>query len=367
MRKKIACIVAFLANNLGDDLFFQQLCSRYPEADFYAAAPELKNRSLEALENLHYSDDMKKMRAEYLGSSQLSEETVRFFSQFDACVIIAGSIFMQWDTVYKRHDVFLENSIKLSKKLFVIGANFGPFYENQFLEEFRQQFRMVEDICFRDTLSVSYFPGQKNVRYAPDIILGCTYEKRPVKKQVAVSVIDCACHDRPGAQLKALSAAKEAYEKKMVSLISAFYREGYESCLVSFCAPQGDGQTAERIMQACLMNGVTNVSHCEYTGDIQPVMNTLSESAFFVATRFHAMILGWLFDRPTFPVIYDQKQTNVIRDFNFTNGYCDLTEFINLDADMVVNSLKNYKPFEIEQYKRDAQKQFTALDRFIKG
>ena len=366
MRKKIAIVIAYLANNLGDDLFIQQLCLRYPEADFYAATPKVRSRSLEELKNLHFSDALKDMKADF-GAAEPSMETVRFFSQFDACVAIGGSIFSQWRTVSKNADLRFKNCVKLSKKLFVIGANFGPFYENQFLEGYSLYFRKVEDICFRDTLSVAYFPEHKNIRYAPDVVLGCKYEKRAVKKQVAISVIDCEYTRAPRAQIKELIAAKEAYEKKMVSLISAFYREGYESCLVSFCALQGDGKTAERIMQACLLNGVTNVTHCEYTGDIQPVIDTLSESAFVIATRFHAMILGWLFDKPTFPVIYDQKQTNVIRDFNFTNGHCNLTEFINIDVDTVVNSLKNYKPFDIEQYRRDAQKQFAALDKFIKG
>ena len=366
MKKKIAIIMAYLANNLGDDIFVQQLCLRYPAVDFFVATHRFKNRSFEEIPNLHYSDEMQKMDAD-LGAAELPESMIKFFSKFDACVVIGGSIFMQPGKNWKNQVNRFANRKKLAKKLFVLGANFGPYSDKQYYDEYCRLFHKIEDMCFRDTASIACFPDHNNIRYAPDLVFSSDYEKQPAKKQVAISLIDCSWGGRPGAQLAKLQQYRSAYESKLVEVVSAFYREGYESRLVSFCAPQKDGEAAERIMRACLENGVTNISHCEYKGDIQNVVNTLAESECIIATRFHAMILGWLFGKAVYPIIYDHKQIHVIRDLGFTNAYCKIEDIESVDAEIVVSALKNYKVFDCQEYIREAHKQFVALDSFIKG
>lgn len=353
-----------MKNNVGDDIFVYQLCTRYPNTQFYIAAPDYPNETLEQISNLRFSRKMKSYDRE-IGSSFLSAAAKRFYSKFDASVIIGGSIFMQssrnWMDQIQRN----QNRLLLSNKLFIIGANFGPYTESRFLIEYSKLFSKVEDICFRDSDSAAYFPEVSSVRWAPDVIFTYPVHESKTMSQVLISVIDCSWAGRP--QLAQLSVCKEAYEKKIVEICSAFYQSGHSICLASFCSPQKDDAAAQRIMKECLDRGITDIKITEYRGNISSMVDEISKSKYIIATRFHAMILGLLLGKPTYPIIYDHKQKTVLRDLAFQGKYCSMNDIGNVDAANVVCGLTNYKPFDCKKYILEAQQQFLALDMFING
>lgn len=373
-RKKVAIILAYLQNNLGDDLFVEHLCLRYPNVDFFAMENNITNKTLEKLDNLFFLKEMNKYFKEF-ELPTISDKAKKFYSQFDACVMIGGSIFMQHNQYWRGKLRSFRNRAMINKNTYILGANFGPFVDPKFLIEFGWAFTKVKDLCFRDSTSASYFPDAKNIRYAPDILFSYKYAMPKQKNHVVISIISCGCPGRPPAQVNRLKPYGEKYIEKMVELCSEFYRRGVAVSLLSFCDRQGDLNIAKVIETKCLRNGVTNINVVLYDGDASVLLDEIASAKAVVATRFHAMILGFLFGKSVYPIIYDEKQKYVLQDLNFLGQSTLLENIANVDAKNVVdclldtnskNSYKTMKPV-IEKAIIDSQQQFSELDKILKS
>lgn len=372
-RKKVAITLAYLQNNLGDDLFVRHLCLRYPKVDFYVMEMAHRNETLENLPNLHFSKKMKLYFKVY-GQENVSKKVKKFYNQFDACVMIGGSIFMQDNQFWKGKLRSFRNRVLLNPNTYVVGANFGPFNDPRFLTEFTWAFTKVKDLCFRDSISASFFPDSARIRYAPDILFSYKHEKPKQKNQIAISVINPAWAGRPNIQLNKLKKHLNEYINKMVEICSDIARKGVKVLLLSFSEKQGDLNIAKKIESKCLNNGVTNIDICSYVGDVDIVLDEIYASKAIIATRFHAMILGFLFGKPVYPIIYDDKQRYVLQDLNFYGETCYIENINEIESQKVVECLLNdgsYNSYElmkpiIEKCIIDSEQQFFALDQILK-
>ncbi len=372
-RKKVAITLAYLQNNLGDDLFVQHLCLRYPDVDFYVMEMAHHNKTLETLQNLHFSKEMKKYFKLY-GLENISKKAKKFYDQFDACVMIGGSIFMQDNQYWRGKLRSFRNRATLNQNSYVIGANFGPFNDPRFLTEFTWAFTKLKDLCFRDSTSASYFPDSAKIRYAPDILFSYKHESQVEEKQIAISVINPSWEGRPSIQLKRLKKCAQEYIEKIVEICSEAARRNEKIVLLSFSERQGDLNVAKRIESKCLNNGITNIEICSYSGDVKPILDEISKSKAIIATRFHAMILGFLFGKAVYPIIYDEKQKYVLQDLNFYGKSCLIENVGEVDSKEVLDCLLNADTFNsyssvrttIEKCIIDSEQQFLALDKILK-
>ncbi len=375
-RKKVAIIFVYLQNNLGDDLFLQHICLRYPHVDFYVMPSFVSNKTFEKLDNLYFSEEMRTYFKEF-DLPEVSENLKAFYNGFDACVVLGGSIFMQFNQGWRHRLKNFKNRTILNENTYVMGANFGPFTDPAFLTEHRAVFSKIKDLCFRDSISASYFPDAENIRYSSDILFSYKYNKpenKQPKKQVAISVINCAWDGRPIPQLKRLKNEMSYYNDKIVEMCSEFARRGYKISLLSFCGAQGDLNIAKNIESKCLLNGVTDLDIVHYSGEVEPILDELVNSEIVIATRFHAMVLGFLFGKTVFPIIYDEKQKYVLQDLNFFGDSCLMEDIRNIDTKNLVDSLidpeskNSYEKTKhnIEKAVVEAEQQFAALDEILK-
>lgn len=373
-RKKVAITFAYLQNNIGDDLFVEHLCLRYPNVDFYIMDSNVKNITLRSLKNLIFSKEMKKYFKEY-DSPSISDEAKRFYGDFDACLMIGGSIFMQHNHSWQSKIRNFRNRMSVNKNSYVLGANFGPFNDPKYLTEFTRVFQTrLKDMCFRDSVSASYFPDSTNIRYAPDILFSYKHEKPAEKNQIAISVINGYFTGRPVVQCEKLKAAHNKYVDKIVELCSEISKRGFDISLLSFCNPQGDLRVAEIIESKCLKNGLTNVRICAYNGNTKEFLDEIASSKAVVATRFHAMILGFLFGKPVYPIIYDEKQKYVLQDLNFYGESCPIEKIDEVEAKDIVDCLldtdskNSYKAMKhmIDDAIVKSEEQFAELDKLLR-
>ena len=373
-KMKVAIVMIYLQNNLGDDLFLQHICLKYPNVDFYVAENNLKNETFEGLRNLHFSRKMKSFAKEY-EMPQVSKKVKRYFKKFDACLILGGSLFMQhsqnWDLKLRS----FQNRVNLNKNTYVVGANFGPFEDVNFLTEFETAFAQVSDLCFRDTVSAAYFPDAENIRHASDILFDYKYEMPEQKNHIAISVLNPEFRGRPVKQFEKISGITEKYKTKLVEICSECQNRGVNVSLVPFCEAQLDLKMAKQIESECLQNGITNVEICEYNGDVKPVLDTLASSRGVIATRFHAMILGFVFQKAVYPIIYDAKQKYVLQDMNFFGDGCPIEKIASVNAKEIVDCLldsKSKNSYEknkkiIDKAVKDSKNQFAGLDKLLNG
>ena len=372
MRKKVAIIFIYLLNNLGDDLFLDHICKRYPDVDFYVMENNIGNKTLSELDNLYFSKEMKTYFKEF-DLPELSKKAKRFYNGFDACVVLGGSIFMQFNKDWKGKIANFARRTAINENTYILGANFGPFTDSAFLTEYSKVFSRVKDICFRDSVSASYFPDAKNVRYASDILFSYKHPSRESTDRVAISIINGAWDGRPANQLLRLKASHEAYVDKMVALCSEIARRGFGISLLSFCERQGDLAVAKKIEARCLLNGVTDVKVCSYVGDAQPILDELAGARAVVATRFHAMVLGFVFGKAVYPIVYDSKQRYVLQDLNFFGGRCDYEDVGGADVKEIASAIldedgcNSYERVSarVEDCKVIAEEHFKALDKIL--
>lgn len=371
-RKKVAIVFVFLSNNLGDDLFVKQLCLRYPNVDFYASVPNEVNPVLSALENLHFTKEMNDFFKEY-ELPVVSSKCREYFAQFDGCLFLGGSIFMQHNQNWHGKLRNFSNRVGLNKKCYIVGANFGPYTDPNFLNKFGAMLSRATDVCFRDKQSVALFPDANNIRYAPDVLFGYKHRSVPTKAKVAISVIDPAWAYRPVNQLNRIRPHTTEYLEKITAICSVLKQRGYDITLLSFCQKQGDMRMANLIESRCLLNGITDINVLDYDGNADVILDELASSEAVIATRFHAMILGFVLGKPVYPIIYDAKQKNVLHDLHFDGMRTMLEDISSVDPEEVVDSLldKNcgngYNAIKgiIEKAIKESDMQFAGLDALL--
>lgn len=357
-------INAYTKLNLGDDLFIKILCERYPQTRFYLYAPKEYKRLFKKVRNLTiFPNNIFIVRAinYLLRTLKINDMFFRSFlgDKCDAAVYIGGSLFMQnknWKSQVRNL-----KQIKLKRKPFyLLGANFGPYTDDEFYEIHNNIFREYTDICFRDSYSYKLFQKLPNVRMADDIIFQLNYKipRRDAKiKRIAISVIKPSL--RPH-----LSQLDNIYYEKLKDIIIYFCEKGYHIDLMSFCEGEGDGQAIAEIKKILPEKYLNMVRDHYYKYNIEESINTIANSDFVIATRFHSMVLGWLFNKPVFPIVYSKKMTNVMNDVGFKGSYTELNSFEHVKAEEIYNSIET-NIIDVSKQVENSVNHFKELDKLL--
>lgn len=354
-------IKAFTAENLGDDLFVKVLCERYPKHRFYMKGRAFHDNALKAIPNLTvYSRTAAK--GKWLNRVRIVFQKLGIDVDFsyDAQVYIGGSIFIEFKNP-DSYDYYFKKLYGSKKRgdlpYFILGANFGPYETQEFVDQHKFYFRhQVDDICMRDLSSYELFKELPQVRYAPDIL--CTYQLPAVPKKELI-LISCIYYDSRE-EIKHFD--NDAYEKKMTELCEYYISLGKEICLLSMCNPQQDHVMCHRIKDKFK----DHVSVTEYHGNVDQVTRLFAEAEYVIASRFHAMVLSWVAHTPVFPIYYSEKTLNVMNDYGFSGTYIDINGFSYLSCTQIDANRRNNYIFDCKKIQSEAQKHFLKLDEFLK-
>ena len=360
MTRKRIYITAFTATNLGDDLFVRALCERYPQHRFYIDCFDSEDTAFETIPNLTVLN-RGNTKGKWMERLQKYSRKIGFSVDFayDAQVYIGGSIFIEFQEDLKHHGYWknlYSSRIRRDIPFFILGSNFGPYQTEDFVEKHRDFFRyQVTDLCMRDKRSYELFQDLDNVRYAPDIL--CTYKlpELPKKNMVLISCI----YNQNREEIRAFD--NDAYAKKMIELCRYYVNLGKEVCLLSMCSQQQD-QTMCREIQSHFTEHVTMA---EYTGNIDEILQLFASAEYIIASRFHAMILGWIAKTPVFPIAYSDKTSNVIKDFGFSGNHTTIQKFSGLSCAQIDANRKESFLFDLSDLRDAAQNQFLKLDKFL--
>lgn len=381
MRFYDTCIKAFVMGNLGDDLFIYTLCKRYPNRRFILCGPQKYKAVFSNLLNLKYicMDSfgvkwvfriMKLPAWIYnLINQKLGRENRKpmngcfewFSIHSEKNILISGSIFMQLsDERMQNHPYYLGEMEYYNRHPYIIGCNFGPYMNEEYRAFYENCFYQASQVTFRDKYSDELFPADCT-NWAPDILF--TFDKSYLKKPnlenyVAISVINLN-KDGETDERKAVY-----YERSMIELIEYLQKKGKNVVLLGFCKDQGDESVIQRIMQQLSSKqGVT--AYCYPETSAEEIVGYLAYAESVVASRFHAMVLGWVYGKITVPIVYSEKMTNTIQCVN-----PDITvitteeikgEYKNL-KEVYQECLDKRTTLDIERIREKAQKHFEKLD-----
>lgn len=362
-KNKNVYVYAYTKMNLGDDLFIKMLCDRYPNVNFKITSYKKFSKGLMKVKNLKIKRPVRfidsllnRLNLQFRINEFLIKNSLR---SSDCVVHIGGSIFMQ-DIDWKRNVQKYNKNVSNSKKYYIIGSNFGPYQDDGFKSSYNEIFSKVEDVCFRDEYSYNLFPKLKNIRYESDVVFALDYDKNITEeKRAIISIIDL--DNRPD-----LIKYQEIYARKMAELSKTLSSKGYEVILMGFCTGEGDSKMISKIMTLIDNRHSTNIKEYNYDGDLEGALSLIKKSRVIFAARFHAMILGWVYNKKVYPIIYSNKSLNVIEDLKFEGDYIHINEINKLDCIKAVDNLEYYKEFDIDEQRLSGERQFKKLDEFLK-
>lgn len=352
-RKKIY-LKAYLCKNLGDDMFVRCIAERYPDVLFKIAVSSEQADTFKNLSNITnistFQYFVDRVSNKFFGKQMFKRYIEK---NSDATVHIGGSIFIE-------PEYFVPpKKIDLNPKLYIIGCNFGPHKTEAYRNFIYSRLQKATDVCFRDKYSYNEFSDIDHVRLAPDVLFG--YPDYPVSQKgngVGISVIDLTV--RP--ELKNMA---EKYYRNIAEVVDQLIRNEVPVKLLSFCSTEGDMNAIKKIIEYAETSGV---EICEYDGNIDGMLTAINSCEYIMASRFHAMIIGWVLSKKVLPVIYSNKQLNVIRDVDFKGKYWDLREFKNYTSKQLMCDLIQSASLDrVDKLIINSEIQFEKLDGYLNG
>lgn len=352
-KKKKIFLKGYMCKNLGDDIFFKMFVDRYGENNkiyIYADSEYKKilNNKVVNCKNIFtilFNRTLKLITRNKFDIYNLLNKKV------DASVKIGGSIFDQ------EKDVSYKNNLEseYSNKYYILGSNFGPYKDEEYVNTYKKVFENAEDVCFRDEYSYNLFKDVSKVRYTSDIVYGLDVSKfiNNSQKKVIISVVDC--------ETKLDKKYKVEYNKKIIQMIKCLIEKKYEIVLMSFCKIENDETVINEIYDILEENIKTKVSKYFYDGNIEEALEVLSNSEVIIGSRFHANILGLIMNKTLVPIAYSNKTINALKDIDFPEDkILDIRNLENVDIPKMFENL-DYKML-VEKQISASKKQFKVLD-----
>ncbi len=364
---KHVMVHAYLAHNLGDDLFVTMLCRRYPKIKFHFLADPSYKQTFQHLKNCRvYSENdfsVRKLNRLFEKAGISGGFWKLLVRRSHAVIHIGGSSFVQhyddWSSFYEGDRYLAEKS----KGLYLIGSNFGPFTDPGYLEAYRDLFRKYRGICLRDQKSYRLFSDIAHVSQAPDVVFGLDNTGVPKKKKVLIAPV--YLENRTGKY--DISGFHKAYIDFHVKVMAHLIRRGYQITLAGFCLPQGDGLTMQQLFDSLDPSQKSAVKCVLYDQNhsVFDIVREFADSELVIGTRFHSVILGLLSECRVLPVIYDLKTANILEDFHFPL-HLQLSELADFSIDQLENTWISLDKPTIERLRTEAEKQFQYTDRLLK-
>lgn len=344
---------AYSKNNLGDDLFIKIITNRYKEQ--FILVNGKKNISFKKIKNLKI---VKSLWDKILNKCVYKYSKLELYltKKTKMTILLGGSMFIQYDDIecVKKRNEFYK---KIYNEYYIIGSNFGPFKDNCFFEEYLSVFKNAQDICFRENKSYEMFkPYTQNVRVANDIVFSLKndFSDEVNEKIVIISVIDC--------QKKIGNDLNEKYKGVMQLFIDYFLKKKYKIILMSFCQYEGDEKIINEIMKN---NKKKNVEKYFYRGNIDEALKIIANASVIVGSRFHANILGMVYNKCIIPIAYSDKTINVLKDLKYKNPIFDIRKFNIRDFNIIMNKIDwKYRP-DISNAIIKSEEHFKKIDKVL--
>lgn len=343
----LCLLIAYTAQNLGDDLFISYICNRYKHIQFLIVCPKEYSATFVNIENLrlYYS----------------YEEILHLKKDITLQILIGGSMFMQPNDLSKIEERFflLRERFFYEIPKIVIGANFGPFQEKNHYNIYYEWFKTFESICFRDLYSFELFKSLNNTNWAPDLILSYPFPQRKQNNKDKSIIISCIYNDlRTGIP----PYNQSMYTNKLIDASKEYIERGYKVILMAFCSKQGDSITAQAVLSE-LPEGRAKI--IKYDGRINTFLFEFQSAEYIIGTRFHSVILGWKFNIPVFPIIYNSKLENVLNCYHFEGNYIRIMDFENVSFDFIDYNRKKQISIPNKKLIKQSTDHFKYLDGLV--
>lgn len=129
---------------------------------------------------------------------------------------------------------------------------------------------------------------------------------------------------------------------------------------MSFCEAEGDEAAVNQILGKTRSE---NIKPFYYYGNISEALNEIASSEIIISTRFHAVVLGLVFQKKLIPIIYSNKTRNMLNDINYKGKMLEIDKMPDLDISKIDDYLYEYG--DVSAIGKEAKKHFEKLDKFL--
>lgn len=368
--RKSVMLYGYYGINLGDDLFFEKVVSRYPDTMFLVYSTYYCKEYREFFERfdnvkIYTTDDALVQKINKIGKvfgvSDFFELLLLWRSS--ATVHVGGSIYQEIGD-YKLDYKIRARRKRPFKPFYSISCNFGAYKTEAFKKMWTKKFKRFKDICFRDKQSYELFSKMKNVRYAPDLLFSYKLPENidAVKGSVAISVFNpFAPHRNIPEQMS------NDYLDTLVKTVCDLVNDGHAVTLLGFCAFEGDGVFLHDLL-CRLPDGMREkINAINYSFDTKDqILNAISTAEYVIGTRLHSVILGLVGSKKVLPIAYNQKINCILNDLGYAQPIIDFEQMADYKEIGLGGLLHNLKPFDVSEHTNSDDLQLAELDKFLK-
>lgn len=359
---------AYLSKNFGDDLFIYILCNRYKEHKFYMIGNK-DCKYVETLSENAYLISTDSVLAKFLNKiyklcQKIKRDSVCYYRDiavlnmyslfFKNNILISGSFYAQ-----KKMWNGMIDALWYDSRPYILGCNFGPYTDEKFYIENKEQLKKAKQISWRDKYSYELFKDIENSTYAPDVVFNLDISNYEIVDDdyYIISVIDVDKEED-----WTLQSVKLKYYNLIRRMMSLLQQESKKVVLFSFCENEGDTRAINEILEDYQEKNEIEVFEYEKEG-IERSLQLISRCSGIVASRYHAAILGFLFRKKVLPICYSDKLCNVLKDFNYLGEIIDLRSLNEELQEIQKVKLGKLNDDILNKIIEEANAHFTKLDK----
>lgn len=318
----------YFVKNLGDDLFLKALTQAIPNKKINIITSKKWFRYYKSFQNINCeSDVLIKQLLKYIPVKFFAQFVTQIFGRNKSYVLLGGSLFIEgsWTEAQIK---FRRYNILISDNRFIIGSNFGPFSSEKFKRNYLQLFNEFNSIVWRDEYSAHLFEKDMLPQIVlPDVVLSLNvpvFKKVNNNDYVIVNVMNIAPHGFSEQEII-------NYQLMLKNYIIKKTREGLAVHLLSVNRVENDQEIAENLKFKFFSNN-NLVKVIEYE-NLNQIFEEFCNAEAILATRYHAMILSWLYKKPVHVLSYSKKVVNFINTWNKSQKFTNIdTNSFELDA-----------------------------------
>ena len=384
--KKTIKIRAYVAANLGDDLFLEIICNRYSNNIFYLCGSKKFKKVYSKIPNLKYrcwdttfirifcifyrmiakvfNYICKKKVVRIIATDDIVNSI--YSKKSDYNVYVTGSGFMnlpeELETLPEKYEI---EKIYYKRHPFIIGCNFGPFAHEEYLMMYKKLFSYASDLCFRDSYSLELFSKTSVARKAADIVFA--YPIKTVKNQHRM--IDKEYMLISIANLQKDNDSASDFQQEYINFIKDIVvnrtKEKKYTVLIGFSREQNDHNIILNILEN-MNDKKYNYMFCYPDISSIEAVSLFRDAKYVIATRYHAMILALIFKKPVCSICYNEKMKHVLEDIDKQAPSVSLEEIRELDYNKLIES-KMYciNDQRLKELVSSSNMQFRELDRVL--
>jgi len=327
MKSMNILLEAYLDRNFGDDLFIALLIEHYKEHAFYLL--DNVNRGY-VVANHHEGGQL---------ISITENEAHTRLQEFDSYVFVGGDFYHP----YSDYDGRIKRAKGIKDhggSVIILGGSLYREYPEDRLELMNSFFELADLITFRD--STSYFQCTRMFPKARTVLssdMAFTLDSK-YNKQL----------DDPGEYVnlgisirRKLDASEEEYQTycRMVADISALHLKTNGANTVSFLALStgtfDDRDTADRIKALLSEEMRERINMIDYSRDVFKFIDSVKVCDAIITTRFHSLCIALILGKPFYPINYEAKVENLLKDLGFVGQMVDYGVYV--DPESVITSI----------------------------